>query len=86
MRKRLATTAGVLVSRVLLVATAGCQSAAERFADTANFRNPNYHRATDTIDTLDFGFMRGAVRATIAGLVALATVDADGNGQPDICA
>ena len=26
--------------------------------DTANFRNPNYHRATDTPDTLDYAFMR----------------------------
>jgi Zn-dependent M28 family amino/carboxypeptidase len=54
--------------------------------DTANFRNPNYHQSTDTIDTLNFSFMRGAVRTTIAGLVALATVDAVNNGQPDICA
>lgn len=25
--------------------------------DTANFRNPNYHQASDTLDTLDFGVM-----------------------------
>lgn len=29
--------------------------------DTAFFRNPHYHRASDTVDTLDFGFMAGLV-------------------------
>ena len=53
--------------------------------DTANFRNPNYHRATDTIDTLDFGFLADSTRATIAGLVALATIDADHDRRPDVC-
>jgi len=28
------------------------------WTDTGNFRNPNYHRATDTPDTLDYKFMR----------------------------
>ncbi len=28
------------------------------WTDTANFRNPHYHRATDTPDTLDYPFMR----------------------------
>jgi hypothetical protein len=28
------------------------------WTDTGNFRNPNYHRATDTPDTLDYSFMR----------------------------
>jgi Zn-dependent M28 family amino/carboxypeptidase len=27
------------------------------WTDTANFRNPNYHRASDTPDTLDYRFM-----------------------------
>lgn len=27
------------------------------WTDTGNFRNPNYHRATDTADTLDYRFM-----------------------------
>ena len=53
--------------------------------DTANFRNPNYHTASDTIDTLDFGFMANSVRTMIAGLVALATVDANDNNTPDAC-
>jgi hypothetical protein len=34
--------------------------------DTANFRNPNYHRETDTIDTLDFD-MSARVVAGIYG-------------------
>lgn len=28
------------------------------WTDTGNFRNPHYHRATDTPDTLDYPFMR----------------------------
>jgi hypothetical protein len=28
------------------------------WTDTGNFRNPNYHRVTDTPDTLDYAFMR----------------------------
>lgn len=28
------------------------------WTDTGNFRNPNYHRTTDTPDTLDYPFMR----------------------------
>jgi Zn-dependent M28 family amino/carboxypeptidase len=28
------------------------------WTDTANFRNPHYHRPTDTPDTLDYAFMR----------------------------
>lgn len=31
--------------------------------DTANFRNPNYHRQSDTIETLNFPFMAQVVRA-----------------------
>ena len=36
--------------------------------DTAEFRNPNYHQATDTLDTLDFEFMGNVTRALIATL------------------
>jgi hypothetical protein len=32
------------------------------WTDTAEFRNPNYHRPTDTPDTLDYGFMAGVAR------------------------
>ncbi|WP_326549689.1 M28 family peptidase [Micromonospora sp. NBC_01813] len=37
-------------------------------SDTANFRNPHYHRPSDTIDTLDFDFA-AAVAATVAEAV-----------------
>lgn len=37
--------------------------------DTAELRNPNYHRMSDTPDSLDYGFMGGVVRA-VAGAVA----------------
>lgn len=33
--------------------------------DTANFRNPNYHTAKDTVDTLDPAFMTGVVKLAI---------------------
>ena len=32
--------------------------------DTANFRNPNYHLPSDTVDTIDFGFLAAVVAAT----------------------
>lgn len=41
-------------------------------ADTANFRNPNYHRATDTVETIDQTRYVQAVRAIVGGLERLA--------------
>jgi len=40
--------------------------------DTANFRNPNYHKKTDTIETLNFDFMTKVVKATSATLLECA--------------
>jgi hypothetical protein len=34
--------------------------------DTANFRNPNYHRPSDTPDTLDFNFVVQVAQVTTA--------------------
>lgn len=34
--------------------------------DTANFRSPHYHRASDTLDTLDLDFTAGIARAIAA--------------------
>lgn len=39
------------------------------WTDTGNFRNPHYHRVTDTPDTLDYRFM-GGVAALLCGLVS----------------
>jgi Zn-dependent M28 family amino/carboxypeptidase len=36
------------------------------WTDTAEFRNHNYHRPTDTPDTLDYGFMRRVTQLVIA--------------------
>jgi hypothetical protein len=36
--------------------------------DTANLRNPHYHRATDTLDTLDMGFLTQVCQGLIYGL------------------
>jgi Zn-dependent M28 family amino/carboxypeptidase len=54
--------------------------------DTANFRNPNYHRETDTLPTLDLDFLTDATKATLAGLVSFGLVDADDDLVPDVCA
>ena len=37
--------------------------------DTADFRNPNYHQATDTPDTLDYGFLTLAAKALTAAVL-----------------
>jgi len=37
-----------------------------QITDTANFRNPNYHRSSDVPSTLDYHFMADVVRATVA--------------------
>ncbi len=54
--------------------------------DTANFRNPNYHQASDTRATLDFGFLADSVKATLTGLLAFGLVDANDDDTPDVCA
>jgi hypothetical protein len=38
------------------------------WTDTAEFRNPHYHRATDTPDTLDYAFMADVARLLAAVL------------------
>ena len=39
--------------------------------DTANMRNPHYHRASDRIETLDIRFLAGVCRGIIKGLSTL---------------
>jgi hypothetical protein len=39
--------------------------------DTALFRNPNYHKHTDTVDTLDFGAMASITKNLVPALQAL---------------
>jgi hypothetical protein len=45
--------------------------AALMVTDTAFFRNPNYHRPSDTIDTLDFDFMAELVMSLERALLEL---------------
>lgn len=40
--------------------------------DTANFRNPHYHRPTDTPDTLDYARLAAIVGATASAIAGLA--------------
>lgn len=53
--------------------------------DTADFRNPHYHRSTDTPDTLDPEFFHASMRASLAGIVTLASSDQDRDGRSDLC-
>jgi Zn-dependent M28 family amino/carboxypeptidase len=39
--------------------------------DTANLRNPHYHRSSDRIETLDLNFLTGVCRGIIAALKSL---------------
>ncbi|MGD2056366.1 MAG: M20/M25/M40 family metallo-hydrolase [Gammaproteobacteria bacterium] len=51
--------------------------------DTANFRNPHYHRPEDTVETLNFDFLQGVARAAAATLLEWADpVSAAGDGGP----
>lgn len=45
--------------------------------DTANFRNPNYHKPSDTLDTLDFTFAHRVTRAALATALSFAHLAAD---------
>jgi hypothetical protein len=49
--------------------------------DTAEFRNPNYHQATDTPETLDLAFAAACVRALLMGTVAYTSLCAR-DGRP----
>lgn len=49
---------------------------AVQVTDTAEFRNPHYHRPTDTPETLDYGWIADIVAATA---VTLAELDPDGD-------
>ena len=40
------------------------------WTDTSEFRNPHYHLATDTPDTLDYDFMTGVTKLTLARIVS----------------
>ncbi|UWP81752.1 M20/M25/M40 family metallo-hydrolase [Dactylosporangium fulvum] len=40
--------------------------------DTADYRNPHYHRPTDTVDTLDLEFAAGVVAAAVRTVTTLA--------------
>jgi aminopeptidase YwaD len=42
--------------------------------DTANFRNPNYHRPTDTAETLDYVFLQRVARCVGAAALHWASV------------
>jgi hypothetical protein len=39
------------------------------WTDTSEYRNANYHRATDTPDTLDYGFMRRVAQLLLASVI-----------------
>jgi Zn-dependent M28 family amino/carboxypeptidase len=39
--------------------------------DTANFRNPNYHKSTDNLETLDLEFAKKVVQAVLAAIMSM---------------
>jgi hypothetical protein len=41
--------------------------------DTANFRNPNYHRPTDTLETLNLDFIVSVADGVTAVVSAMAS-------------
>jgi hypothetical protein len=41
--------------------------------DTANFRNPNYHQPSDTMDNINPGFLRGAAQTILEATLTLLT-------------
>ena len=53
--------------------------------DVGVVRNPNYHRPTDTVDTLDWPFLARSTRALAAGAATFGSVDQDRNGTADAC-
>ncbi len=54
-------------------------------SDTANLRNPNYHQASDTLDTLNLQFAADVSNAALATVVETLTADANGDGRADVC-
>ncbi len=46
--------------------------AAVMLTDTANFRNPHYHQPSDTLDTLNLGFIEAVTRTVVAAVEELA--------------
>jgi len=46
--------------------------------DTANFRNPHYHRPTDTLDTLNLDFLASVADGVTAVVLSLAGADRAG--------
>jgi Zn-dependent M28 family amino/carboxypeptidase len=42
------------------------------WTDTSEFRNPHYHRASDTPDTLDYGFMAEVTKLALARAISQA--------------
>lgn len=47
---------------------------AVQLTDSANFRNPNYHQPTDTIETIDFDSLQRLVQTVTASIAILAQI------------
>ena len=45
------------------------------FTDTANFRNPNYHKASDTLETIDVALVADVTRVVTAAVAATAGLE-----------
>ena len=53
--------------------------------DTANFRNPNYHQATDTLGTVNVDFTADVANAALAAVIESVIPDYDADGMVNAC-
>ena len=51
------------------------------WTDTANFRNPHYHRRTDTPDTLDYAFLRRVTQLLLLQILTFSRPQSPANAQ-----
>ena len=49
-----------------------CKIPSLMWTDTSEFRNRNYHRATDTPNTLDYGFLKRVTQLLLLSSLTLA--------------
>ncbi len=54
-------------------------------SDTADLRNPYYHQAADSLETLNLPFAAATANASLAAIVDVLMADPNGDGRADVC-